>query len=279
VFVGIPPLAYLVEQIGGEHVKVDVLVQPGQDPHTFEPRPQQILALSKARLFFQIGMSFENVLLDKIKEGNKHLIIVDTTRGIQKHTMETDSCDHGHENSSQKTGHLENNAEDEHAGELDPHVWLSLPLLKQMAQNIAVALENADSANAHLYAENLAVLLDRMDALHAKISLMLEPYRGQVFYVFHPGFGYFADAYGLKQVAVEAGGRSPSPKQMQALIEKARKDRVKVIFVQPQSPQQSAWVIAEAVGGKVVTINGLAKDVLFDIEDIATKVDAALKSP
>ena len=100
---------------------------------------------------------------------------------------------------------------------------------------------------------------------------MLAPYRGRSFYVFHPGFGYFADAYGLKQEAVEAGGRSPTPKQLRALIEKAQADGVKTIFVQPQYAPQSAQVVAEAIGGKVVAINGLGKDVIADIEDIASR--------
>ena len=77
VFAGIPPLAYLVEQIGGQHVRVDVLVQPGQDPHTFEPTPQQIIALGGAAIFFKIDMPFETVLLEKAQEGNQRLKVVD----------------------------------------------------------------------------------------------------------------------------------------------------------------------------------------------------------
>jgi len=266
VFVGIPPLGYLVEQIGGPHVAVSVLVQPGQDPHTFEPVPRQVAALSKARLFFEISMPFESTLVEKIKQSNQRLAVVDTTSGIQKHAMGAPCGEQEHRH-----------AEDAHAGEPDPHVWLSPPLLKVMARNIAEALEQADPANARAYRTNLAALSARLDALHEKISRLLAPYRGRAFYVFHPGFGYFADAYGLQQVAVEAGGRSPTPKQLQALIEQARKDRIKVIFVQPQSPQQSAQVIADAIGGKVVAIDGLAGNVSEDIEDIAAKMAAAMK--
>jgi len=266
VFVGIPPLGCLVEQIGGPHVSVSVLVQPGQDPHTFEPAPRQVVALSKARLFFEIGMPFESTLLEKIKQGNQRLAVVDTASGIEKHAMGAACGEQGHEH-----------AEEAYAGEPDPHVWLSPPLLKVMARNIAEALEQADPANARAYRTNLAALSARLDALHEKISRLLAPYRGRAFYVFHPGFGYFADAYGLQQVAVEAGGRSPTPKQLQALIEQAREDRIKVVFVQPQSPQQSAQVIADAIGGKVVAIDGLAGNVSEDIEDIAAKMAAAMK--
>ena len=106
---------------------------------------------------------------------------------------------------------------------------------------------------------------------------MLAPYRGRSFYVFHPGFGYFADAYGLKEEAVEAGGQSPTPKQLRALIEKARAEGVKTVFVQPEFDPQSAQVVADAIGGQVVPINGLGKNVIADIEDIAAKIEKAMR--
>jgi len=302
VFAGVPPLAFLVEQIGRERVTVGVLVQSNQDPHTFDPTPQQIVALSRAKVFFQVGMPFENILLDKIKKTHARLVIVDVTDGIPKRHMDA-TCAHDpsglgasanlhategafptqtlHADSGGEAGHGDHDHAEGHAdaacvGNPDPHVWLSPLLLSRMARNIDAALARVDAASAAFYAENLNALLDRIDRVHQQITRQLEPYRGRAFYVFHPGFGYFADAYGLKQIAVEAGGRSPSPKQMQALIRQAREERVRVIFVQPQSPQQSARVIADAVGAKVVTINGLAKDVLADTEDIAAKIELAL---
>jgi zinc transport system substrate-binding protein len=106
---------------------------------------------------------------------------------------------------------------------------------------------------------------------------MLAPYRGRAFLVFHPGFGYFADAYGLKEEAVEAGGRSPGPKQFRALVEKAKAEGIKTVFVQPQYDPHSARAVAEAIGGEVVPMNGLAKDVLADLEDIAEKVKRSMQ--
>ena len=267
VFVGIPPLAYLVEQIGGEHVTVDVLVPPGQDPHTFEPTPQQILALGRATIFFKIDMPFETVLLERVREGNDRLKIVDVTRGVKKRIMDAPCCgptaDHGH---GQETEH----------GEPDPHVWLSPPLLKIQAENIASALRQADPSHRAAYQKNLATLLARLDAVDRQIRRRLAPYRGRSFYVFHPSFGYFADAYGLKEKAVEAGGQSPTPQELRTLIEQARDEGVTTIFVQPQFDPRGAQIVADALGGKVVPINGLGENVIEDIEDIATKIETAL---
>ena len=102
--------------------------------------------------------------------------------------------------------------------------------------------------------------------MHARIAAALEPYRGQRFYVFHPAFGYFADAYGLRQEAVEAGGKvAHARSNFAALIQKAREDGVKIIFVQPQFDQRTAETVAEAIGGRVVPIDPLAKDVLAEL--------------
>jgi zinc transport system substrate-binding protein len=266
-FAGIPPVAYLVEQIGGRHVKVDVLVQPGQDPHTFEPTPQQVLALSRAAVFFKIDMPFEGVLLEKVQQGNRRLVVVDTTEGMTKLKMDAEcgeEADHDHNHHAA-------------AGEADPHVWLSPARLKIQARNIATALGQIDPAHEHDYQQNLAVLVERLDAVDGRIRHMLDPYRGRTFYVFHPGFAYFADAYGLKQKAVEAGGRTPAAKQLRELVAQAQADRVKTIFVQPEFAPHSAQVVAQAIDGKVVPLNGLAKDVVSNLETIAEELQRAFQ--
>ena len=191
-FTGIPPVAYLVKRIGGPHVRVEVLVRPGQDPHIFEPTPRQVVRLSKARLFFRIGMPFEDRLTERISAENAKITLVDTAAGITR---------------------LAGVDPDEEAG-ADPHVWLSPRLLKQMAANIASALSTADPSHEQNFRENQAALDAELDALDRRLATSLAPYRGQAFYVFHPAFGYFADAYGLRQESVEIEGKSPTPRQL-----------------------------------------------------------------
>jgi len=263
VFAGVPPVAHLVERIGGSRVKVETLVQPGQDPHTFQPTPRQAHALGKAVIFFKIDMPFENVLLEKAAANHRGLMVVDATEGVRKRPLDGACCtapDHAHVR-----------------GQPDPHVWLSPSALRVMARNIAAALSRVEPDHADHYEKNLAATLERIDAVEHRVQRLLAPYRGRAFYVFHPGFGYFADAYGLRQEAVEAGGRAPSPKQLVALTKKAREDGIRVIFAQPQYASQSAEAVARAVGGRVAMIDGLAKDVFSDIEDIAEKIEAAIK--
>jgi len=261
VFAGIAPVADLVERIGGPYVHVDVLVQAGQDPHIFEPTPRQVIALGRARLFFRVGMPFEDGLIKRIAGGPAGFIVVDTAAGIVRRTSsEGDGGDVDH---------------DDDEAQADPHVWLSPPLLKSMAANVAAALCRADPRHADAYNTNLKTCRAELDTLDRRIAESLLPYRGQAFYVFHPAFGYFADAYGLRQESVEVEGKPPTPRQVFDLIAKARHDHVKIIFLQPQFNQQVAASIAQAIGGAVMPMDSLAHGVVANLNDVAEKVAAA----
>jgi len=248
IIVTVPPQAFLVERIGGEHVDVRVMVPAGQDPHTFEPKPRQLAGLRDARLYFKVGMPLEERLIEKINSSRKGLEIVDTSRGIERRG----------------------------AGP-DPHIWLGPPQIRVQAENIAAALIEADASNAGDYMENLSAFLRDLDEVDTKVAATLKPFRGQSFFVMHAAFGYFGDAYGLIQEAVEVGGKTPSPRQIQELIKRARSRGIRIIFVQPQFDRTGAQVIAEAIGGAVVAIDPMEKDVLSNLLRIAAKIVEAMR--
>jgi len=261
VFVSILPQQFFVESIGGKLVDAHVMVKAGQDPHTFEPMPRDVVALEKSKLYFEIKLPFEGPLLARIKAGHPNLIIVDTARGIA--------------GSETAAAHAEH--EGEGPGEYDPHIWLSPALIKIQARNIAEALQKADSAHAGQYKANLEAFLKKLDATDERIKQMLAPFKGRSFFVFHPAFGRFAEAYGLKQEAVEVEGKTPAPRQLAEMIRKARADKAKVVFIQPQFDPRSARAIAEAIGGQVAPLDDLAKDVLKNLEDIAQKIRSSME--
>ena len=263
-FAGIAPVAYVVERIGGPYVRVEVLVQAGKDPHIFEPTPRQVMALSQARLFFRVGMPFEDRLLEHIVGGAAQFTVINTAAGIAPRAS-SDICQDAHGSHD----------DDDDEGQADPHVWLSPPLLKTMAANVAAALCQADPRHAPVYQANLTMLHAELDTLHRRITGSLAPYRGQAFYVFHPAFGYFADAYGLRQESVEVEGKLPAPRQVFNLINMARNDHVKIIFLQPQFNQQIAASIAQAIGGAVMPMDDLAFNVMANLDDVARKIAAA----
>lgn len=266
VFVSIPPQKWLVKEVGEELVNVGILVKEGQNPHTFEPSPKQIAALSQAKVWFIMDMEFEHQLVRKISSVAPGLKIVDMTDRVQKHAMDESHDEHGHEEEKHAHG-------DE---ELDPHVWLSPENLLLMADTVADTLAAVDSENKAKYTDKLAHIQMELYRLDQELSVRLKPYKGASFYVFHPSFGYFAHSYDLVQEPVEVGGKSPTPRQLAELITKAKADKVKVIFVQPQFDPKSAQAIAQSIGGTVVPLDALAENVPKNIEVMARKIEAAM---
>jgi len=260
VFVSIQPQAYFVERIGGNRVLVEVLVPPGKSPATYASTPAQMSRLANAEILFRIGVLFEKRLIQKIKN-NMNVKIVDTRQGIRLRNMKGNHHDEM----------------DEHASEgNDPHTWLNPVLVKKQAETICKALGQVDPLGKQEYSDNLKAFIEDLDRLDEKIRTALLPVKGQAFFVFHPSFGYFADAYNLEQMAVEIEGKAPKGKDLAALIKKAKKRNVRVVFVQPQFDQSAALKIASAINGTVVFLDPLAADYISNLEGMANKVFDAL---
>jgi zinc transport system substrate-binding protein len=275
VFVSILPQAYFVERIGAERATVEVMVKPGQDPHTFEPTPQQMARLARADVFFRIGVEFENTLIPRIRSTMKKLVVVDCRKDIRLRQMEAP----GHNDEEQKTGQ-EHSAGEHGEGEregTDPHIWLSVRNAIRISGTMHDALVRLDPEGKEIYDRGYRKLVDDLEALDRRISAILEPVKGESFFVFHPSFGYFADEYGLKQVAVETGGTEPSARQLARLIGEAERMGVRVLFMQPQFSRKSAETIASEIGAKVVPIDPLAWDYIDNLGKIARAIEEGLK--
>jgi len=271
VFVSIPPQKYFVERIGGLHVRAAVLLKSGQSMHTYEPTPKQMVELSAAKVYFRIGAPFEMQVVDKVGEALKGLYLVDTNEGITLRTT-TEPCEYELESA----GHTYKKSHEHESGEPDLHTWMSPRLVKVQAANICRALVHVDPPHKADYEANLANFAADLDKLDGQIAAALKPLRGREFYVFHPGFGYFADAYGLRQAAVETGGKEPSARQLKNLIDKAKASGTKLIFVQPQFSRRGAEAVAQAIGGAVVPLNDLAEDYTNNLRHVADEIKAAL---
>ncbi|MEW6529598.1 MAG: zinc ABC transporter substrate-binding protein [Thermodesulfobacteriota bacterium] len=276
VFASILPMAYFVERVGGLNVEVSVLVGPGKDPHTFEPTPKLMTKMAGARILFKMGFPFEESLVKKIGSTFKNLEVVDLQKGIKLRAMTEEEKDaeetkHGH-------GEAKGREHSHEAGDMDQHTWLDPQLAKIQARTIADTLVRIDPGNRAQYERNLKDFQADLDAVHERLTKALGPVKGKSFYVFHPAYGYFGDAYGLKQVPVQIGGKEPSAKQLARLIDSAKTDGVKVIFVQPQFSKKGAEALAKAIGGAVVALDDLAPDYLKNLQDMAVKIDSALGS-
>lgn len=262
VFTTILPEEYLAARIGGERVQVETLVQPGHNPHTYAPTPRQMALLAGARIFFRIGIPFEEPVIAKLTRTVPELKIIDLRQGIDLlHLEEEDEGNH------------------HHADDLDPHTWLDPLLALRQAEIMHAALVDLDPAGREEYDRNLAALAQDLRNLDQTLRRILAPHAGRTIYVFHPAYGYFCRAYNLKQKAINVLGKETGARNLARLIEEAKRDGVRIIFVQPQFSEKTAAAIANSIGGSVVPLDPLARDYLASMEAMARQIAAAHPTP
>jgi len=238
IFVSIPPQALFVERVGGEHVKVEVLVRPGHSPATYEPTPKQMMALAAAKIYFRIGVPFEQAWMEKIKKLNPGLYIVDTRQGIPLRDK-------------------------------DPHIWLSPRRVKIQAATIRRALASLDVRHQRDYARNLKKFQKELINLDQDLQTIFTSMEKRSFMVFHPSWGYFAADYGLEMIPIEIEGKDPGARTLARLIDRVETQGFKTIFVQQQFSNQTAAAIAQAVKARVVVIDPLASDYFANLRRTA----------
>ena len=264
--VSIAPEKTFLQAIGGDKVNITVMVQAGNSPHTYEPKPSQMLAVTKAQLYFAIDVEFEQVWLPKFTNLNPHLEIIDLAAHVNKIPM----LQHD-EHTQEHRAH----SHEEHHGK-DPHIWTSPENVKIIAQNIYETLIKYDSANTSYYKSNLDTFLALIKHTDTQIKEILSSLKdNRTFMVFHPSWGYFAHTYHLEQIAVEVEGKAPKPKELVALIKEAKKEKVKAIFTQPEFSDSSVKIIASQLHIPVVKVSPLAENwsdnLLFIAHTIAGK--------
>jgi zinc transport system substrate-binding protein len=250
IVVSIVPQKYFVERIGGEFVNVSVMVLPGENPATYEPKPEQMVELTKAAAYVSIGVPFENSWLEKFQAANPNMKMVDTTQGVERIATPD--------------------------GGFNPHIWLSPALVKIQSETIYNALVELDPAHEADFKSNLDAFIKDIDALDSEIRATLEKTASKKFIVFHPAWGYFARDYGLQEIPIEVGGQEPSAQELAGLIETAKADNIKVVFAQPEFSQEDAQTIAKEIGGEVLAINSLAPDWLANLQKVAETFAAVL---
>ena len=262
VAVSIRPQAELVRILGGERWTVVTAVAPGQSPSTFDPSPRHMQELTAARVYFACGVPMENQLLPRLRSSYPELEIIDTSAGQQRIVL---------------NDHLHGSAADGHDhGELDPHLWLDPTLMAGQAAVVAEAMGRLDPAGADLYRARCDSLTAEFTRLDHELREILAPVRGRVLFVFHPAYGYFARAYGLKQVAIEQGGIDPSPRHLAEVLGGIRTRGARAVFVQPQYSIGSARAIARETGVELVVLDPLAADYAENLRGMARVIREAL---
>ncbi len=295
VAVTVLPHAWLVQQIGGQHVEVLALVRPGESAELYQPTDAEISLAARAAVYFQTGMPLENSQGFEALRRLGTLRVVDLRQGITLRPLEGGHAAHhpsGHDRPGghhaattsgedpkapaqgrQGLGHTHGTgqAPADLAG-ADPHIWLSLRRLKIQARTVARELSAVDPAHQSDYQRNLGALEARLDEADAAIGTLLAPYRGKAFLVFHPAWGYFAEDYGLRQLSIESEGKEPSDHELSELQALARQENIRVVFVHPQGGRRSAQAVANAIGARIEVIDDLPADLLPSLLDTARRL-------
>ncbi len=310
--VPIPPIQFLAERIGGEAVTVQTLLPPGRDPHTYTPLPGQLRELARASCFFYLGLPLEMDLL-RARGTGEGLRVISLLSGISLRTMEHrhhhhEDAEHDHGKSLEDSGdneehHAEGSVEhSHHSGDAalrkdavheekpgenplpnlegyDPHVWLNPRNMALMARTMEKALQELDPSRKDIYAANADVLVDQLEVLHGYLESVLKPVRGRTLLVFHPAYGYFCHAYGLRQMAVEREGKAPKGKELTDLIRIAKEERIQAIFTQPQFDQRTAQTVAAAIGARVLSFDPFPLDYMAYLQTMGAILRRELQTP
>ncbi len=238
------PQKTLIERITGDIVDVEVLVKPGYSPSTYDITSSQLSHISKSDIFFRIGVPFEESWLPKIRSTAPKLAIVDVRQGIPLRLMGS-------------------------GGNIDPHIWLSPRLAIKQAKTIKDALSQRFPHHIDTFYDNYQTLLTELEQLDEDIRDILGKIPNRHFLVYHPAWGYFADEYGLEQLAIEHEGKNLTPGRLNDIITIARTHNIKTIFVQKQFSPSSAETIAKDIGAQVVQVDPLSSDYFTELRRVA----------
>ena len=239
VAVSIAPVAWLAGEIGGADVTVVTLLGPNDSPATYAPGPRDLIALGDARAWLLAGVPFESAWAARIQADRPDLMLIDLTAGLP--SRPTDGGNAGH-------------------GAADPHRWTDPALFARMADPVLQTLAELAPEHADEFRRRHAAVVSALADLDQELARTLAPHAGRSFMAVHPSWGYFADAYDLRQIAIEQDGHDPGPKSLAEVIDRAREENVRVLLVQRQFSRRTAEAVAAELDARLVAADPLAAD-------------------
>lgn len=236
------PLMEFSRAVCGERGEVSLLLPPGAEIHTWNPRPSDIVKISSADLFIYVGANLEPWIHDLLKSiKNPALRILEASRDLPLLEVLTDSHGHGHSH-----------------GELDPHIWLDFELDQIIVDRIAALLSGIDAKYSSFYQHNAASYKEKLHLLHDQFLDGLEECACRVVILGgHSAFGYLARKYNLQQISLYglSPDSKPTPRQMIEVVELSKKHKVKVVYFEEYVSDELARVIAKEIGARTLVLN------------------------
>jgi zinc transport system substrate-binding protein len=255
-----------VAAVGKDKVEILTIIPDGTEPHDFEPKAQDLVALSTANVFVYSGLGMEAWVDDAIQAANNSgLVAVEASKGADA-IKNTDP------------------EEIEEHGQYDPHIWLSLKGAELEVKNIKDALVQADPSNKDFYETNCNDFVSQLENLYSEYNGKFQSVEQKSFVTGHAAFGYLCRDFGLEQNSVEdtfAEGE-PSAQQLTELVKYCKDNKVTTIFAEEMASPDVSETLANEVGAKVETIYTIEsgeddKSYLERVTENLTKIYESLK--
>jgi len=261
------PTYDFAKQIGKDRINVTLLLPPGVEPHAFEPRPADIVRISKADVFIYTGKYMEPWVEDMLKGiSNKNLLVVDASKGIALMSEEEhdEDVEHGEEkhHDEEETKHEKYHKESHshYHDNNDPHIWLDLANDQIIVDTITEAFIKVDQVNKDFYLKNTNEYKNKLSDLDKRFKeTFVTAKHKTIIYGGHFAFGYFTKRYGLEHISPYAGfspNAEPTPKAITELIEKLKASGTKYVYYEELLDPKVARVIASETGARLELLHG-----------------------
>jgi len=246
ISVSIPPYADFVKQIVGNRAIINTLIPPGTNAHSFEPTPKQLKDILDANIYFRVGEDFklENILIDKLKANIEK--IVDCSNGIEIINR-------------------------------NPHYWLAPENVNIITKTIVDTLSYLYPVHKNYFSNNRTKYLKQIDYADQIIKDVLKNKSDKSLFVYHPAWRYFADYYGLEEIAIEKDGKHPKANDLKDFLEIAKSKGANCIFFDPHFDDSPVLAVATSLKLKIDSINPLPENYVQNLIDIGKKLDEHLK--
>jgi zinc transport system substrate-binding protein len=244
------PLYDFARNVAGDKASVSLLLPPGTEPHSFEPRPKDIARINNADLFIYTG-PFMEPWAGRVLNGidRSHTIAVDASSGITLQAPKSAGHDHGHGDKDHNSG--------QHR--YDPHIWLDFVNAQKMVDTIAQALSRKDPAHATLFSENAAAYKAKLADLDRRYKERLDRCATKAFvHGGHYAFGYLANRYGLVYISAYEGSPNaePTPRRLAYLKGAIQKNDLKSLFYEELITPRIAETLSRETGASLLKLHG-----------------------
>lgn len=275
-------LTDFARQVGGDAVEVTQTSSASADPHSFEPKPQDVARVEESDVFLYNGHGFDEWAenLGQNIEGSTEVIAV-LEQGVRENALiEGEAHDHAHEDEEEsKDEHLDDHDHDDEHGDdeeehehdhsgVDPHAWLSPELAKQYVAEIADAFSKADPDNANLYQENSQNYIEILEKLSGEYADNLSSCSQDTIIVAHNSFSYMGNEYGFAAEAISglSPDDEPSAQEFASLIEEVKSEGLRYVFADTSSSSKLSETLAKEADITVLELNPLEGLTASEIE-------------